>query len=158
MKEELNKNMENLRKKNQIEILEIKSPFNQMNNTVEGHSSRLEQGEERSSGLKDKIDIKEKTEELLVKKIKRYERNMQKLSNSIKRQNLKIMDIKEAEDMQTKRIHDIFNKIIAEISPNLKKKLPIQVQEATRTPNRLDQNRTSLWHIMIKTISTEKEY
>jgi hypothetical protein len=33
--------------------------------------------------------------------------------------------------------------------------LPIQVQEASRTPSRLEQNRTSLWHIIIKTTSTE---
>jgi hypothetical protein len=33
--------------------------------------------------------------------------------------------------------------------------LPIQVQEASRTPNRLDQNRTSLQDIIIKTTSTE---
>jgi hypothetical protein len=43
IKEELNKDMENLRKNNQSEILEIKSPFSQTKNTVEGHSSRLEQ-------------------------------------------------------------------------------------------------------------------
>jgi hypothetical protein len=35
--------------------------------------------------------------------------------------------------------------------------LPIQVQEATRTPNRLDQNRISPQHIIIKTISTDKK-
>jgi hypothetical protein len=34
MKEELNKGMENFRKKNQTEILEIKSPLNQIKNTV----------------------------------------------------------------------------------------------------------------------------
>jgi hypothetical protein len=48
--------MENLIKKNQTEILEIKRPFN----TVEGHSSRLQQVEDRISELKDKIEIKEK--------------------------------------------------------------------------------------------------
>jgi hypothetical protein len=31
----------------------------------------------------------------------------------------------------------------------------IQIQEAYRIPNRLDQNRTSLQHIIIKTTSTE---
>jgi microcompartment protein CcmL/EutN len=41
IKERLNKDMENLRKKNQTEMLEIKSPFSQIKNTVEGHSSRL---------------------------------------------------------------------------------------------------------------------
>jgi tRNA A37 threonylcarbamoyladenosine dehydratase len=33
--------------------------------------------------------------------------------------------------------------------------LPIRVQEASRTPNTLGQNRTSPQHIIIKTISTE---
>jgi hypothetical protein len=33
--------------------------------------------------------------------------------------------------------------------------MPIQVQEASRTPNRLDPNRTTPGHIIIKTISTE---
>jgi hypothetical protein len=56
--------MENLRKKNQPEILEIKSPFSQTKNTVESHSSRLEQVEDRISELKDKIEIKEKTRNL----------------------------------------------------------------------------------------------
>jgi phage shock protein A len=65
MKEEFNKDMENLRKKNQTETLEIKSSLNQIKNTGESHSSRLEQVEDRISGLEDKIDTKEKSEELL---------------------------------------------------------------------------------------------
>jgi hypothetical protein len=43
--------MENLRKKNHIKILEIKSPFSQTKCTAEGHSSRLEQKEYRISEL-----------------------------------------------------------------------------------------------------------
>jgi hypothetical protein len=61
MKEELNKYVGNLRKKNQTEILEIKISFNHIKNTVEGHSIRLKQVEDRLLGLKDKIDIKERT-------------------------------------------------------------------------------------------------
>jgi hypothetical protein len=52
IKEELYKDRENLRKKNQTEILKIKSPFSKTKNTVEGHSSRLEQGEAESQSLK----------------------------------------------------------------------------------------------------------
>jgi hypothetical protein len=52
--------MESLRKKDQTEILEIKRPLTQIKNTVESHSSRLEQVEDRISGLEDKTDIKEK--------------------------------------------------------------------------------------------------
>jgi hypothetical protein len=53
--------MENLRKKNQTEILEIKIPFNQTKNSVQGHWNRLEQVEDRISELEDKIQFKEKT-------------------------------------------------------------------------------------------------
>jgi hypothetical protein len=56
---------------------------------------------------------------------------------------LKNHGIEEGEQVQTKGIYNIFNKIITENFPNLKKVLPILVQEASRTPNRLDQNRPS---------------
>jgi hypothetical protein len=63
--------------------------------------------------------------------------------------------LKKGDEVQIKGIHNIFNKIITENFPNLQKDLPIHVQEAYRTPNRLDQNRTSPRHIIVKTISTE---
>jgi hypothetical protein len=44
-----------------------KIPFSQTKNTVECYSSRLEQVEDRISELDDKIDVKEKEEEILVK-------------------------------------------------------------------------------------------
>jgi hypothetical protein len=52
--------MENLRKKNQTEILEIKCSFSPTKNTVKDHSSRLEQVKDRISELKDRIEIEEK--------------------------------------------------------------------------------------------------
>jgi hypothetical protein len=57
--------------------------------------------------------------------------------------------------VQAKGIHNILNKIITENFPNLKKVLPIQVQEGSKTPNRLYQNRTFPWYIIMKTTSTE---
>jgi chromosome segregation ATPase len=123
----LNKDIENHRKKNQIEILEIKSHFNQTTNTVEGHSRRL-QVEDRISELEDKIEIKAKTEELLVKQLKTCERNMLELTNSIKRLNLRLMGIEEREEVKVKGICNIFNKMKTENFPNLEEDLPIQVQ------------------------------
>jgi hypothetical protein len=57
--------------------------------------------------------------------------------------------------VQAKGMCNIFNKIITENFPNLQKTMPIQIQEASRTPNRLDQNTTTTRHIIIKTTSTE---
>jgi hypothetical protein len=85
---------------------------------------------------------------------KRCERNIQELTNSIKRQNLRIRGIEEGEEVQAKGFHNIFNEIITENFPNHEKVLIIQVQAASRIPNRLDQNRTSPQHIIIKTTST----
>jgi hypothetical protein len=65
------------------------------------------------------------------------------------------MGIGEGEEVQTKGICNIFNKIITENFPNLKKFTPIQVQETPRTRNSLDENRTSPQHIIIKTTSTD---
>jgi chromosome segregation ATPase len=97
-------------KKNKRAILKIKSPFSQTKNTVESHSSVLEQVEDRMSELEDKIETKEKTEETLVKQIKSCERNMKELNNSIKRSNLRIMGIEEGEEVQIKEMHNIFNR------------------------------------------------
>jgi hypothetical protein len=53
------------------------------------------------------------------------------------------MGIEEGEDVQAKGINNIIKKIITKNFPSLEKTMPIQVQEVFRTPNRLDQNRTT---------------
>jgi chromosome segregation ATPase len=77
--------------------------------------------EDRILELKDKIEIKEKAEEMLVKQLKSCEGNMQELTDSIKRPNLKIMGIEEKAEVQAKGIHNLFNKIITENFPTLEK-------------------------------------
>jgi hypothetical protein len=136
--------MENLRKKKETE----------MQNKMEGQFSRLEYTEDKISELKHEMVIKEKLKNCELKKPKTCEKKMQELTASIKRPNLRIMGI-EGEEVQAKGMHNIFNKIITENFPNLEKTMPIQVQEACRTPNRPDQNRSTPRHIIIKTTSTE---
>jgi hypothetical protein len=67
------------------------------------------------------------------------------------------MGIEEGEEVQIKGIGNIINKIIADNFSNLEKELFIQVQEASRTPNRHDKNRTFPKHIIVKIISTESK-
>ena len=59
--------------------------------------------------------------------------------------------IEDSEDFQLKWPVNIFNKIIEENFPNLKKEKPMNIHEAYRTPNRLDQKRNSSRHIIIRT-------
>jgi hypothetical protein len=70
------------------------------------------------------------------------------------------MGIAEREEGQAKGICNIFNKIITENIPNLEKTTPIQVQEASRTPNRFDQNRTTSQLLSVKqqAETLKKEY
>jgi hypothetical protein len=98
-----------------------------------------EQTEDRISELEDEMVIKGKNEELLIKQLKICGKKMQELTYSIKRPNLRIMGIEEGEEVQAKGMHNIFNKIITEIFPNLEKDSPIHMQVASRTPNRPDQ-------------------
>jgi hypothetical protein len=80
---------------------------------------------------------------------------MQELTDSIKTPNLRLIGIEEGEEVQAKGMCNIFHKIITENFPNLEKSMPIMVQEASRTPKRPDQNRTTPLHISIKTTSTK---
>jgi predicted nucleotidyltransferase len=63
----------------------------------------------------------------------------------------RIIGVDENEDFQLKGPANIFNKIIEENFPNPKKEMPMIIQEAYRTPSRLDQKRNSSRHIIIRT-------
>jgi hypothetical protein len=70
------------------------------------------------------------------------------------------MGIDENEDFQLKGSVNIFNKIIEENFPNLKKEMPMSIQEAYTTPNKLGQKINSSYHIIIiyHMHKTMKEY
>ena len=97
--------------------------------------------EERISGAEDSIGnmgttIKEneKCEKILTQ-------NIQEIQDTMRRLNLRIIGVEESEDSQLKGPVNIFNKIIEENFPYLKKEMPINIQEAYRTPNRPNQKK-----------------
>jgi hypothetical protein len=75
----------------------------------------------------------------------------------MKSPNLRIIRIEENKNSQFKGPQKVFNKIIKENFANLKKKMAIKVQEAYRTPNKLDQKRKSSRHIIIKTLNAQSK-
>jgi hypothetical protein len=58
----------------------------------------------------------------------------------MRRPNLRIIGIRESKDFQIKGLINIFNKIIEENFPKLKKKkkIPMYIKEAYRRPNTLE--------------------
>jgi hypothetical protein len=81
---------------------------------------------------------------------KNLTQNIQEIQDTII-PNLRIIGVDENEDFQFKGPANVFNKIIEENIPNLKKEMLMNIQEAYRTPNRLDQKRNSSQHIIIRT-------
>jgi hypothetical protein len=71
----------------------------------------------------------------------------------MKRLHLRIIAIKLSEDSQLKGPENILNKIIEENFPNLKKEMPMNIQDAYRRPNRLDQKRNSSNNIIMKMLN-----
>jgi wobble nucleotide-excising tRNase len=153
---ELNKTIQNLKrevktiKKTQSETtLEIETLGKRYGNINESISNRIQEMEERISGAEDSIEnmgttIKENTK---CKKI--LTQNIQEIQDTIGRPKLWIKEVDENEDFQLKEPANIFNKIIEENFLNLKKEMPMKIQEAYRTPNRLDQKRNSSRCIII---------
>ena len=86
--------------------------------------------------------------------------DIQEIQDKMRRPNLRILGIEESGYLQSKWPVNIFNKIIKENFPNLKKKMPMNIQETYRTPNGLDQKRISSCHIIVKTSNAQrkKEY
>jgi hypothetical protein len=66
---------------------------------------------------------------------------IQEIQDTMRRRNLRVIGIDENEDFQIKGPANIFNKIIEENFTNLKKEMPMNIQETYRTPNRLDQKK-----------------
>jgi hypothetical protein len=114
-------------------------------------SNRIQEIEERISGTEDSIENMDTTikENAKCKKIRTQ--NIHEIQDTTRKPNIRIIGIDENEDFQLKEPANIFNKFIEENFPNLKKEMPMNKQEAYRTPNSLDQKRNSSRHIIIRT-------
>jgi hypothetical protein len=72
----------------------------------------------------------------------------------MKRPKLRLIELEE--DYQLKGPENTFNNVIEENFSNQKKEMPINVQEAYTTPNRLTQKRKFPCYIIIKTLGLER--
>jgi chromosome segregation ATPase len=106
-------------------------------------SNRLREMEERISGAENSIENTGTTIKHNAQCKKIITQNIQEIQDTMRRPNLGMIGVDENEDFQLKGPANIFNKIIEENFPNLKKEMPMNIQEACRTPNRLDQKRNS---------------
>ena len=106
-------------------------------------SNRIQEMEERISGAEDSIENTGTTIKENTKCTKILTQNIQEIQDTMRRPNLRIIEVDENEDFQLKGPANIFNTIIKENFLNLKKEMPMNIQEAYRTPNRVDQKRNN---------------
>ena len=88
------------------------------------------------------------SDEQTENKIKKQESNIRDLWDNIKRANLRIIGIPEGVE-KDKGMENTFKEIIAGSFPNLKD-TEFKIQEAERAPNKLNPNRPTPRHIIIK--------
>ena len=142
-------------KKTQSEaMLEIET-LGKKSGTIDASINRIQEMEERISGAEDSIENIGTSKKIKHKKI--LTQNIQEIQDIMRRPNLRIIGVDENEDFQLKGPANIFNKIIEENFPNLKTDMPMNIQEAYRTPNRLDQKRNSSRNIIIRTTNALNE-
>ncbi|ERE70281.1 LINE-1 type transposase domain-containing protein 1 [Cricetulus griseus] len=148
--QDLNTEIETIKKAQSDGMLEIKKLGKRSGTIDVSITNRIQEMEERISGVEDILaEIDSSTKENL-KSNKSLTQNIQEIWDTMKRPNLRIISIEEGEEIQLKDPENIFSKIIEENFPNLKKDMPMKIQEAYRTPNRLNQKRSPC-HIIIKT-------
>jgi chromosome segregation ATPase len=151
---ELNKTIQDLKrevetiKKTQREITLDIEMLGKKPGTIDASMSNRTQDME---GAEDSIENTDSTIKENAKCKKILTQNIQEIRDTTRRTNLRIIGVDDNEDFQLKGPENIFNKIIEETFPNLKKEMPMNIQEAYRTPNRLDQKRNSSGHIIIRT-------
>jgi hypothetical protein len=104
--------------------------------------------EERISGSEDSIENMDITIKENAKCKNILNQNIQEIQDTIRRPNLWIIGVDENEDFQFKGPVNIFNKIIEEKFPDLKKEMTMNKKP---TGLQIDQKRNSSQHIIIRT-------
>ena len=122
----------------------MKNTISELKNTVDGIKSRLEEAEDWISKLEDKVEKKKhQKEQEKEKRLRKNEEELREMQDNMKHNNICIIGIPEGEEEQG--IENLFEKIMMENFPNLRREKVTQMQETQRNPKR-----PTARHIIIK--------
>ena len=108
-----------------------------------------DEAESQISVLEDKVEKNTQAEQQKEKIILKNEESLRNILDNVKCTNIRIMGILEGEE-RDQGIKSLFEEIMTENFPNLVKEKDTQVQESQRVPNKLDPERPTMWHIILK--------
>ena len=123
--------LEKLKKRQMEEITKRKNLGKKTGTTEVSITNRLQEMEERISGVEDTMEEIDVSVKENVKSKKFLTQTVQEIQDNMKRQNLRIIGIEEKEDSLLQGPENIFNKIIEENFPKLKEK-PIRIHKNTQ--------------------------
>jgi chromosome segregation ATPase len=132
---EMNKTIQDLKmevetiKKTQKETTQEIKTLGKKSGTIDASiSNRIQEMEERISGAEDSIGNMDTTIKENAKCKKILTQNIQEIQDTMRKPNLGIIGVDENKDFQLKGPANIFNKIIEENVPYLKKEMPMNIQ------------------------------
>jgi chromosome segregation ATPase len=127
---ELKREVETIKKTQSETTLEIETLGKKSGTIDVSIINRIQEMEERISGAEDSIENMGTTIKENAKCKKILTQNIQEIQDTMRRPNPWIIGVDKNEDFQVKVPENIFNKIIEENFPNLKKEMPMNIQEA----------------------------
>ena len=113
----------------------MKNTISELKNTVEGMKSRLDEAEDRIRNLEDKVKKNTQKEQEKEKRLRKNEEGLREMQDSMKRNNICIIGIPEGEE-EKQGIENLFEKVMMENVPNLRREKVTQIQETHRVPIR----------------------
>nr|KAF6413489.1 hypothetical protein HJG59_009717 [Molossus molossus] len=128
--------------------LELKEALTEIKNNLHSFNNRVCKSKEQTIDLEYKEAKNAQSEQQKEKRIQRNEDSVRSLWVNFKRTNIHIMGVIEGGERE-QEIENLFE-IMTENFPNLVKETDIHVQEAQRVPNKMNPNRSTPRHIIIK--------
>uniref|UniRef100_A0A8D0UVT9 L1 transposable element RRM domain-containing protein n=1 Tax=Sus scrofa TaxID=9823 RepID=A0A8D0UVT9_PIG len=147
----MNSNADTLRKELENKRRSQEKPedaFAEIQTELWAVKTRMNNAEERISDMEDRIMEITQSGQQTENQIKKQESNIRDLWDNTKWANLRIIGIPEGVE-KDKEMENIFEEIITGNFPNLKD-TDFKIQEAQKTPKKLNPNRPTTRHIIIK--------
>ena len=127
----------------------MKNTISELKNTVEGMKTRLDEAEVRISELENKVEKNTQKEQEKEKRLRKNEEAIREIQDSMKRNNIRIIGIPEGEE-EEQGIENLFEKVMMENFPNLRREKFTQIQESQRVPSNRNPKISTARHIIIK--------
>ena len=120
-----------------------------MKNTVEGIKSKLDEAENQISELEDKVEKNSQTEQKKEKRFKKNEEGSREMKENMKCNNIRIIGVPQGEE-EEQGTENLFEKVMMENFPNLRREKVTQIQETQRVTNKRNPKRPTARHIILK--------